>query len=124
MNDEIGKVVARTSRGAPISIEASAKPRRADTTDDADDADTVARVFKRAEEKQRRQRSDEWHRKLTGQEPLPPPELRTLAWHMTQVDPDFDPNESTLDYKLRSIFGKPAPKSGVVFPDSFEQEEK
>jgi hypothetical protein len=38
MTDAIGKVVARTGRGEPISIEANAKPWCADTTtDDADD---------------------------------------------------------------------------------------
>jgi len=37
MTDEIGTTVARTSRGAPISMGANAKPSRTDTTTDADE---------------------------------------------------------------------------------------
>jgi hypothetical protein len=59
MTDEIGTVVARTSRGEPISVEASAKPWCADTTTDADTTDTddaddtVDRVLQKAEAAQR-----------------------------------------------------------------------
>jgi hypothetical protein len=79
MNDEVGKVVARTGRGEPISVEANAKPWYADTTtDDADDtedvfclsdvfgkadtedlADTLDRAERKAEEAQRRRDTEQ-----------------------------------------------------------------
>jgi hypothetical protein len=51
MNDEIGKVVARTGRGEPFSVEASAKPWCADTTTvDADDEERTRLDAEHAEQ--------------------------------------------------------------------------